>query len=476
MAITEIDHVKYNVNPNEFQCETHAIYNSLNILDRVGLYERLIALLSRLSLRQKPSGFFYGATHGGFIPINCVSAFTDIRLLNVSEQHLDNINDNLILHDIKNISVLKEDSFDVAEHAVVFAETASMIDTTVIDRLSPIILTTTFDVNRDIYNKIYQVKDTDLYVYVPNHIHDAFYNEFCCYIDGDILKYDNLINLCIMVKNAGPQFESMLNRNFDLIDRWTILDTGSTDSTMEIVKKVLVGKKYGALYEESFINFRDSRNRLLDLAGSDCKFNVMIDDTYVINGDLRGFLNEVRGDQFSDSFSLYIKSDDVEYGSNRISKSNRALRYKFKIHEVLDDANNKTVIVPIERAHILDERFSYMEERTMQRKDLDLKLLYEELEDDPSNSRTLYYLAQTYSLLNKPEKAFEYFIQRMNHPNVGFIQEKIDAVFEAARIANFKLKRPWRECEELYLKAYELDKSRPSIITRKTTDARHSIT
>jgi len=75
-----------------------------------------------------------------------------------------------------------------------------------------------------------------------------------------------------MVKNAGPQFEEMLQKNIQKVDRWTILDTGSTDDTIDTIKRTLVGKKRGELYEEPFINFRDSRNRLLDLAGKSCKF------------------------------------------------------------------------------------------------------------------------------------------------------------------------------------------------------------
>ena len=70
----------------------------------------------------------------------------------------------------------------------------------------------------------------------------------------------------MIVKNAGDSFENILNQNLNIIDRWTILDTGSTDNTIDIIKKVLVGKKKGELFEEPFINFRDSRNRCLDLA------------------------------------------------------------------------------------------------------------------------------------------------------------------------------------------------------------------
>lgn len=42
---------------------------------------------------------------------------------------------------------------------------------------------------------------------------------------------------------AEAQFENMLTKNLNIIDRWTILDTGSTDETLEIINRVLIGKK-----------------------------------------------------------------------------------------------------------------------------------------------------------------------------------------------------------------------------------------
>ena len=105
-----------------------------------------------------------------------------------------------------------------------------------------------------------------------------------------------------------------------------------------------------------------------------------------------------------------------------------------------------------------------MEKRTQERKQLDLQLLYEELEEDYQNPRTYYYLAQTYNLLEQYDKSYEYFLKRAEFTNSGFIQERVDAVFEAARVANFKLGRPWAECEELYNKAYKIDESRPEAL------------
>jgi tetratricopeptide (TPR) repeat protein len=311
------------------------------------------------------------------------------------------------------------------------------------------------------YSNVYNLSDTELFVYIPSHYSCQFQMNFHYFIQNNLLKYDNLIHLCIIVKNGGPQFEEMLIKNLQIIDCWTILDTGSTDSTIDIINSVLIGKKKGQLYCEPFVNFRDSRNRCLDLAGKTCKYTVMLDDTYIIEGDLRNFLNVVRGDQFSDTYSLYIKSNDTEYVSNRILKTDRNLRYIYKIHEVISKDNNICVIVPIIKTNILDYRCDYMETRTMNRKKYDIQLLLEELEEDPNDPRHLYYLGQTYNILGNFEKSFEYFIKRIEAPNEGFLQEKIDACFEAARHANFRLNKPWTICEELYLKSYEMDKTRP---------------
>jgi len=458
----ELNKELYQVNSNEFNRIIHNEYNNLIIREKLGFYERIASLLKDLSPLASRC-LFFSQSHGGYLGCHVAQHYDKVYFLNNREKHAENIRTNVAKFGVQNA----EWEFSKYTNIVVFSEDYSDIDDEILSmhEYKPFLITTVckkliLDSN---YAHVYELSGTNLVVCVPYQKHDDFLNLFHYYIKGNDSKlyYDNLIHLCIMVKNGGKQFEDMLNANMHLIDRWTILDTGSTDETVEIVKRVLVGKKKGELYEEPFINFRDSRNRLLELAGDACKYTLMLDDTYVINGDLRGFLEEIRGDQFADSFTLYIKSDDVEYGSNRILRTDRKLRYKFKIHEVIQDENNMNVVIPFTRANIYDGRFVYMEERTMKRKELDLKLLYEEVDDEPNNPRTYYYLAQTYNLLADYEKAYYYFLIRANHTGKGFIQEKIDAVFEAARIANFKLQKPWSECESLYLRAYQLDTSRP---------------
>jgi len=311
----------------------------------------------------------------------------------------------------------------------------------------------------------WKITNTDsLYLSVRFDQLESFKNKYHWHINEDALNFDNLIHLVMIVKNSGSGFAEILEKNIPHIDRWTILDTGSTDDTIKIIQNTLAPKVRGELYQEPFIDFGTSRNRALELAGKSCKFTLMLDDTYYVEGDLRGFLNEVRSDQFADSFSMYITSDDVQYTSNRVLKTKRNLKYIFKIHEVIQEMDNINVIIPIDRAKIHDKQSDYMQTRTINRKTLDLELLKQSVQEEPDNPRHIYYIAQTYVGMQNWEMAYRYFLARVYHHVDGFLQEKIDACFEAARTAQFRLNRPWSEVKPLYEKAYEMDPTRPDSV------------
>jgi hypothetical protein len=453
----------YFVNENEYNIINHKEYTNLKIIENLGIHERLIGLLNHLHKIMGNTYFFSIDTQfGGFIPLNLFTTksyyFEKIFFVKTSDLNKDNI--------LKNINKYKYTySFDdniskYLDNQLIFTDNTQEAQKYLLDELEVILVSKKIEYYDSNYIS-YHLSNSEYYIYIHNTYLKEFIEEFKYFLNVNELTYDNLINLCIMVKNAGPQFEQMLLDNLPFIDRWTILDTGSTDDTINIINKVLVGKKEGKLYQEPFINFRDSRNRLLDLASTDCKYNIMLDDTYIIKGDLREFLTEIRGDQYANSFTTFIHSDDTKYGSNRITLSSSGLRYIHKIHEVITDKDNINVVIPENRVWIEDRRFDYMEKRTQDRKQLDLKLLYEEVDENPNDPRAYYYLAQTYNLLEDYEKAFYYFMKRCEFINSGFLQERVDAAFEAARLANFKLGYSWDKCEELYNKAFKIDESRP---------------
>jgi predicted O-methyltransferase YrrM/GR25 family glycosyltransferase involved in LPS biosynthesis len=461
--IVELNKKTYDICDNEFTTILHKEYNNLIIKDKLGYFERIVSLLCELSILNSFDLVTNNQTHGGFVPINCSSNFNSIYVLKTADIHQQNISQNISRNNIENIFFQITNPLN---QFIIYSENPEDIDLNLINALliEPIILTKLH--NRKILNKYehyYKLSNTDLYLYLPKKFYKVFMEEFYYYIDEEnkTLNYDNLINLCIMVKNGGELFEEMLINNMKTIDRWTILDTGSTDGTIETINRLLVGKKKGTLYQEPFINFRDSRNRCLDLAGTVCKYNMMLDDTYSIEGDVRSFLNEIRGDQFGDSYSLTIKSHDVEYISNRITKSENNLRYIYTMHEVIQDKDNINVRVPDNRAYVNDLNNDYMQNRSDARKEYDLKCLYEMLEEYPDEPRHLFYLGQTYKMLENFEKAAEYYYKRAFFKVDGFEQEKFDSLFEFTRISIYQLNKPWRDFEKYYEMCIEWQPTRP---------------
>lgn len=307
-----------------------------------------------------------------------------------------------------------------------------------------------------------------------------------------ILLYDNLVHILIMVKNGGEDFRIMLESNLKYADHITILDTGSTDNTLDIIDTIWKSNNRPSItvYQEPFINFKESRNRLLDLTDAtwdkvkedlvydepfipvwnsehkkltipteEYAFKIFLDDTYCLQGDLRGFLSEARSDDIADSFSLFINEVDMTYSSNRITKPQRKLRYKYRIHEIIED--NTNILIPRDKTSIKDINSNYMAERTQNRKKQDLEWLFEELEESPDDPRSLYYIAETYLCMEDWNNAYMYYDLRSRSKNHGYHEERYDAFYKRAVMADLHLKMMWENCQQLYLEAYEVDPSRP---------------
>ena len=422
----------------------------LEIRKDLGVLDRNIAFLKELSSRLQFSTIhIMGEQKKGYIPISIIDNYEKIYLRTSNHPYLE---ENLSLHDPThkisyNFNILTDVCYD--NYSIV----------------SPVngykIILSEKQLTLEGYT---YMKFVDNFVYIRKDYWDIFKDKFQLYIsdDADSLSYNNLIHLVIMVKDAGNTFRKVLEENLPYIDRWTILDTGSTDGTQDVIREVLGKRKEGTLYEEPFINFKDSRNRALELAGKSCVFNIMLDDTYILREGVREFLDKVRGDDVADSYSLYIREQDMTYSSNRITKSALELRYIYKIHEIIEP--NYNVAIPSHVGHIEDLSSSYMTTRTNNRKQKDLQWLREEIEENPDNPRHYYYMAETYLCIKDWGNAYKWYRKRAEHLVEGYIEEKYDAIYKSAVMADLYLHHPWKNCQDLYLQAYEFDNSRAESI------------
>ena len=108
---------------------------------------------------------------------------------------------------------------------------------------------------------------------------------------------DGLLELVMIVKNSGEILGECLLQNKKYIDYWTILDTGSTDNTPDIIREAMVGVP-GELHFSDFTTFAETRNKAFDLAQKKCKYMIVLDDSYqIFNGQkLRAYLEKSNAD------------------------------------------------------------------------------------------------------------------------------------------------------------------------------------
>ena len=79
-----IENKKYIVNENEFCKIEHKEYNNLRILDGLGELERIVSLICEIKCIDETikNLIIEKSDYGGFVPINCVSSFSENIFIN----------------------------------------------------------------------------------------------------------------------------------------------------------------------------------------------------------------------------------------------------------------------------------------------------------------------------------------------------------------------------------------------------------
>src|SRR4051812_47601975 len=133
----------------------------------------------------------------------------------------------------------------------------------------------------------------------------------------------DLLTLSMIVKDEAKTLERTLVSAAPFIDRWVILDTGSTDGTQDVIRRALAGVP-GELHEEPFVDFSTSRNRALDLAGLATEFVMWLDADDELTGGraLRTFLERERGQRGPEREAYFVRVEmGIRFDSPRVARS-----------------------------------------------------------------------------------------------------------------------------------------------------------
>ncbi len=253
------------------------------------------------------------------------------------------------------------------------------------------------------------------------------------------------ICLSMIVKNEAHVIERCLRSVSPFVDAWIICDTGSTDGTQEIVRKVMASKP-GVLVERPWVNFAHNRNEALTLAQelSEYVFFIDADETLMLERpmDTSG-LN-------GDAYYLTCEYGGMRYGRVALVRGDLPWRWNGVVHEFLECAapylhlnlEGPIIWVAHEGARSRDPS-TYLK---------DAVLLEEALKTESENTRYWFYLAQSYRDAGKLHESRHTYRKRAQMG--GFDEEIWYSKYQIA-VLNIRLEDTPTAVSQAFLDAYQ---------------------
>jgi len=212
--------------------------------------------------------------------------------------------------------------------------------------------------------------------------------------------------LAMIIKNEGPILPRLFESVKGFVSEYCIVDTGSTDDTIDVLRSMDMP---GVILEEPFVNFATTRNYMIDNCRKvmTCDYLVLLDADMVLHVSLKWDWSKL------DNRDVYnfIQISGVEYENVRMIR-----RVAEEVHVV--GATHEYYDVPTEYTKgLLPKHLVYIEDvgdgkAKGDKFERDERLLRHELQEQPDNVRTVFYLANTLKDQGKYEEAIPFYERR----------------------------------------------------------------
>jgi glycosyltransferase involved in cell wall biosynthesis len=252
--------------------------------------------------------------------------------------------------------------------------------------------------------------------------------------------------LNMIVKNEAHVIARCLNSARPLIDRWCIVDTGSTDDTERVIRETLAGIP-GTLHSRPWQNFGHNRSEAIELARQErCDYLLFIDADELFDVPADFAWPE---SMTADAYELTCLYSGVSYARLALAATRLPWRWVGVLHEYPDCGSPHVtqalgapkVIIHHDGARARDES-TYLK---------DIAILERAVRDDPSNTRNIFYLAQSYRDAGRVEESRTTYVRRTAMG--GWDEERWYALFQVATLTE-RLNEPHEDIVAAYLQAF----------------------
>lgn len=281
----------------------------------------------------------------------------------------------------------------------------------------------------------------------------------------------NKFILTQIMKNEAHVAERMLDSIKPLVDGVCVVDTGSTDDSIKIVKEW--GEKNNIetyVFERPFDNFENSRNHSIEKAremflkknSKDQYYGFWLDFDEILHLDESFDKTKIKEDLLM--FNTHI--DQMVYTRNEMYKLDMPFKFYGPVHEYLicEQKIKSSAILEGLYVDVKMEGGSWKGDIGKKYKDQAF-ILEAYIDQNRKDPRWIFYTAQSYKdsacTQSREEnderlrRAIKYYKERVNRKD-GYFEERF---YSQLKIGSIKmmLEKPWSETHQELLKAYSMD-------------------
>ena len=229
---------------------------------------------------------------------------------------------------------------------------------------------------------------------------------------------ENLVKIsaCMIIKNEEAMLPRSLNSIKSFVDEIIVVDTGSTDKSIEIVKS------FGAtVYEHTWDpwDFSAARNKAMDYCNSEWILIIDADEELVFNPEVTmGKVKEWLGRMPKENNAAAIRLYDIQKG-RVVMEMNTArffrkgfVHYDGTVHNQ-PQVTGKGLFMP--GVYIKHYGYDLSPEDMDKKEERTKTLLMKRIEDNPKDYNALFYLTELHGARGKAKEAIEWGEKYISH-------------------------------------------------------------
>ena len=265
--------------------------------------------------------------------------------------------------------------------------------------------------------------------------------------------------LCMIVRDEEKVLSRCLRSVLPWIDRWSIVDTGSVDSTAQLIERELQSLP-GRIIHRPWVDFGTNRSEAIGYARADSDYLLIIDADDELLVD-EGVTQAVFCQQLTkDAHRLLVLDKGLQYERLHLLSTRLPWRYEGVLHEyaTCDEDFDDSLIQGMRYRRVGGGARSDVSAKYQR----DTEVLKAALQKYPNHTRYSFYLAQSYRDAGQFEKAIDAYQHRATLGGWG--EEVYYSLLQIAELLDVT-QGPEDQVVGAYLKAHDVRPQRAEALT-----------